>query len=260
MRTFRVINYFLVFIFLFLIGITGCSKKDKTAPVQENKKEQNITGTPSPELSGKGKEIFYMESKTTGLKCADCHSDGTNSGDVHYKYFADIFNADKRPSTYFGMYKGEDVLKTAGGANLCWTRFLKMDTPLDADQINALNAYYETTGKGKDINEFKFTTIALPNPDKAKLKDDQTKIAALTGDYDKGEKMFNETCNFCHSDKSTVKHAPDLFKKFEGNLKSITFHIRMGSKHMPYYPYELINDQNIADLTAFILKKNNINP
>lgn len=258
MRTIKILNYTLLTVFLLMIGITGCGKKENPVPKQETKKEQSNMTAPSEELSGKGKEIFYLESKTTGLKCADCHSDGTNSGDAHYKYFADILNADKRPSTYFGMYKGDDVSKNAGGADLCWKNFLKMDNSLDADQISALNAYYETAGKGKEVKEYKFTTIALPKPDKVKLKDDQTKIAGLTGDVDKGEKLFNETCAFCHSDKSNVKHVPNLFKKFEGNLKSITFHIRIGSKHMPYFPYEVINDQNIADVTAFIFKKNNM--
>jgi cytochrome c len=259
MKTFKMLQYVLLIILL-SISITGCSKKENPIPKQEVKKEQSTSDVTSPELSNKGKEIFYMESKTTGLKCADCHNDGTNPNDIHFKYFADIFNANKRPSTYFGMYKGEDVPKTAGGADLCWTRFLKMETPLDADKIKALNSYFETTGKGKELKEFNYTTIALPKPDKLKLKDDQIKIAALTGDVGNGEKMFNETCTYCHSDKSNVKHVPDLFKKFGGNLKSITFHIRMGSKHMPFYPYEFINDQNIADISAFILKKNNINP
>jgi mono/diheme cytochrome c family protein len=252
--------FILLFAFVLIIGITSCSKKETPAPKQESKNEQINTGAPSVELSGKGKEIFYLKSEKTGMMCADCHSDGTNSGDAHYKYFADVFNANKRPSTYFGIYKGEEVPKTAGGADLCWTRFLKMDNPLDAEQINALNAYYETVGKGKEIKEFKFTTIAVPKPDKVKLKEDQLKIAALTGNADNGEKMFNETCTFCHSGKSEVKHVPNLFKEFEGNLKSITYHIRLGSKHMPYFPYELINDQNIADIAAFIFKKNNMTP
>jgi len=260
MTKIKISSYFFLFSILLFTGIIGCSKKEKPSTVQDNKKEQINKDAPSLELSNKGKEIFYMKSEATGLKCADCHDDGTNSSDVHFKYFADIFNANKRPSTYCGTYKGDDVSKNAGGSDLCWKRFLKMETSLSEEQINSLNAYFETIGKGKEIKEFKFTTIALPKPDKEKLKDDQNKIAALTGDVDKGEKLFNETCNYCHSYKSNVKKVGSLFKNFEGNLKSIIFHIRMGSKHMPFYPYEIINNQSASDIATFILKKNNMNP
>lgn len=259
MNTFKALNFILFFSFSISVIFIGCSKNDSNVQKQDNKKTENNQTAPPEELSNKGKEIFYTESKSTGLKCADCHSDGTNS-DVHYKYFADIFNANKRPSTYFGLFTGNEVQKNAGGANICWMRFLKMSDSINTEQVNALNAFYETIGKGKEIKEFKYTTIALPKPDKIKLKQDQDKIAALTGNAENGEKIYKETCDFCHSGNSDVKKVPSLFKDFEGNLKSITYHIRLGSKHMPYFPYEIINDQQIADVTAFLFKKNNINP
>jgi mono/diheme cytochrome c family protein len=153
------------------------------------------------------------------------------------------------------MFKGDDVPKNAGGAVLCWKRFLGMETPLTDEQISLLNAYYEFAGKGMEVKEFKFTTIALPKKDKAKLKEDQNKIAGMQGDKVKGEKLFEDACKFCHQKNSTVKDVTNIFKNFDGDLNSIVFQIRIGSKHMQFYPYELISDQDIADLSSFILGK-----
>ena len=244
----------LIIVFLFgLIAVSGCSKSDKSS--QNIKKEITGQNTPSVELTAKGKEIFYKESDKTGLKCADCHSDGTNTSNSHTKYTADIFNANKRPSTYCGTFKGDDVSKNAGGAVLCWKSFFKMDTPLNEEQIKSLNAYFEFVGKDMEVKEFKFSTIALPKKDKAKLKEDQKKIASLKGDKIKGEKLFNETCKYCHGEKTNVKDVTSLSDDFDGDLNSIVFQIRIGSKHMPFYPYEIISDQDIADLSAFIIGK-----
>jgi len=222
---------------------TSCGKKEEKTEITKEQK--------SGDLVSKGKEIFYQSSNLTGLKCADCHSDGTNSNVSNTKYFSDIIGASKRTSVFSGTITGEDVKKTGAGATICWETFLKMGKPITPEEINALNAYYESLkGEAKDI---KYTTIALPNRDKAKLKEDQQKIEGLTANIQNGETKFKETCNFCHGGK-TVKHVPSLFEDFDGNLKSIIYHIRFGSKFMPYYSYENLSDQDIADISEYILK------
>lgn len=238
------------------VTLSGCGKKEeKTSDNTTTHKTETGTTT---NTGSAGKEIFYRVSDVTGLKCADCHSDGTNDNITFTKYHSSIKGAHKRTSTYFGMFKGEDVLKNAGGAGICLARYLKIKEPFTPEEINALNDYYKSVSKGDEPAELVYTTIALPKPDKTKLKDDQTKIALLTADAVKGEKFFNDVCAFCHSDKSKIKHVPSLFKKFEGNFKSIIYNIRMGSKVMPFYSYESISNQDVADLTEFILKKNNM--
>jgi mono/diheme cytochrome c family protein len=227
----------------------SCGKKeDKTEVSKDQKKESNAN---SGDLVSKGKEIFYQSSNLTGLKCADCHSDGTNTNNTNTKYFSDVIGASKRTTVYSGTITGEDVKKKGAGASICWETYLKMGRPITPEEINALNAYFESL-KG-DIKESKYTTIALPTQDKAKLKEDQQKIAGMTANVQNGEKIFKETCNFCHGGK-TVKHVPSLFEDFEGNLKSIIYHARFGVKLMPFYSYEKLSDQDIADISEYILK------
>lgn len=233
---------------IFTVFLASCSKNEKPAEQKETKAAPN-------ELSGKGKELFYEVSKKTGLKCADCHFDGGDSASMLVRTNADIFNANKRKYVYNGMFSGDDVAKNAGGASYCWKKYIGDETPLTQEQISSLNAYYEFTGKNKPITEFKLTTIAVPKPDKEKLKEDQTAIASLTGDKTKGQDLFKQFCSSCHRKDSPVKDVPNIANNKDVNLKAIAYHIRLGSKHMPFFPYEAISNQGIADLAAFLLNK-----
>jgi len=179
-------NKLLIVVLFTSLIFTSCGKKEDKTEVSQN--------TKSGDLVSKGKELFYQSSNLTGLKCADCHSDGTNTNNTNTKYFSDIIGASKRASVYAGTISGDNVKKTGAGATLCWETFLKMGKPITPEEINALNAYYESL-KG-EVKEIKFTTIALPNRDKAKLKEDQLKIERLTANIQNGETKFKQTCNF----------------------------------------------------------------
>ncbi len=232
------------------IFIYSCGKKEDQNTAVNKKQETSVTGT--IDITSKGKALFYESSNLTGLKCADCHSDGTNTDQTNTKYFSDVIQASKRQSVFAGTITGEDVKKKGAGATFCWETFLKMGRPITEEEINSFNAYFESL-KG-EVKESKYTTIALPKPDKSKLKEDQTKIEGLTPNIQNGEKVFKETCGFCHGGK-TVKRVPSLFDEdFEGNLKSIVYHVRFGAKFMPFYSYEKLTDQDVADITEYIMK------
>ncbi len=242
-------NYISIFFLSITILIVGCGKKNSTTTTD------NKTTTPksTDELAKAGKDLFYKASGVTGLACAHCHSDGTNDAEPLVKYHTNIKNADLRTQTFLGKFKGEDVKKTAGGATVCWEQFLKNTDPLTPDQIASFNAYYELVGKGDPVKDAVYTTIALPTQDKEKLKKDQDEIAKLTGDKAKGEEVFNGACKFCHGENSKVKKVPSLFKDFDGNLKSITFMSRFGKKYMPFFSYEAISNQDMANVVAYIM-------
>lgn len=242
MKNILIIAISLSFIF------ASCGKENKESKTEEKKTVTENAG----DIVSKGKDIFYRQSSLTGLKCADCHSDGTNTDKSNTKYFSDVIQASKRPSVLAGTITGEDVKKKAAGGVFCWDTFMKMGTPITEEEISALNAYYESL-KG-EVKESKYTTIALPKQDKRKLKEDQTKVAQITPDIQNGEKVYKETCGFCHGGK-TVKRVPSLFDEdFEGNLKSIVYHVRFGAKFMPFYSYEKLTDQMVADVTEYIMK------
>jgi len=240
-------TYLSLFI-LSVILISGCGKKD--APGTDNKTtapKSNI------ELVKQGKDLFYAQSMVTNLKCADCHSDGTNDANPLTKYHSNIRGANKRTETYHGKFKGDEVKNNAGGATVCWTTYLKNKDGMTPEQIASLNAYYESVLWNEEVKNSIYTTIALPAPDKEKLKADQEEIAKLTGDKAKGEEVFRNACKFCHQDGTKIKSVPSLFRDFEGNLKSITFMTRFGKKYMPFYSYESITNQDLANLAAYIL-------
>ncbi len=227
----------------------SCGNKQEQVKTTDEKK--TVSGN-TGDASSKGKELFYQQSNLTGLKCADCHSDGTNTDNSNTKYFSDVIKASKRQSVLAGTVTGEDVKKKAAGGAFCWETFMKMGRPITDEEISAFNAYFESLPG--DVKESKYTTIALPKQDKVKLKEDQNKVASLTPDIGNGEKVYKETCGFCHGGK-TVKRVPSLFDEdFEGNLKSIVYHVRFGAKFMPFYSYEKLTDQMTADVTEYIMK------
>ena len=78
----------------------------------------------------------------------------------------------------------------------------------------------------------------------------------LKVDPTNGEADFKNNCAFCHGENSNIKKVPSLFDEFEGNVKSITYNIRFGNGSMPFYKNSVLSDQDIADISAYILKKN----
>ena len=238
--------------------MAGCNKKPDTTTTNSN---TNTTTTPTTnkskdELVKAGHDLYYKPSDKNNIACADCHSDGTNDSKPLTKMFSSIKGAAKRTSAFLGTIKKEDIAKTATGATNCWTNYEKQKTPLTGDQIASLNAFYESVSKGDEPAEIKYTSFALPTPDKARLAPEQDAILKMTGDVANGEKVFNNSCVFCHGDKSTVKDVDNLFDNFEGNAKSITFMTRIGKKSMPFFPVEKISNQEIADVSAWIIAKN----
>jgi len=198
----------------------SCSKEQKTPPVTEKKSDTSKTKNTVSDnaISSAGKQLFYMKSKENNI--------------------------------------AEEVARNAGGATVCWESYLKMKTPMTEDQIKSLNEYYSSLKSLTSSTEIKYETIALPVKDKVKLKEEQKTIMGLKGDPTKGEADFKNNCAFCHGENSNIKKVPSLFDEFEGNVKSITYNIRFGNGSMPFYKNSVLSDQDIADISAYILKKN----
>jgi mono/diheme cytochrome c family protein len=238
-------------ILLLLAGAFGCAKKTEQNNQTGNQTSGSTTGT---DLAVKGKEIFYMQSDVNNIKCADCHSDGTNTSNSLTQYFSNIIKADKRASTYSGMFTGDAVKQNAAGATVCYKSYLKKKEPMSQDMINALNAYYESL-PGNDTAVMVYQTIALPTRDKTKLAPLQQEIAKLTGNADNGKMLFDKACGFCHNPDSKVKKVPDLFDEFEGNYKSISYNVYLGDGQMPFYHTDKLSTQDLADLATFLTAK-----
>ncbi|MFZ1320118.1 MAG: c-type cytochrome [Ignavibacteria bacterium] len=255
---FSTCSVILIILFSASLIINGCGKEEKAPEVKNNSgtNEKKNEQTESKSKSSPGKEFFYMKSNSNNIACADCHGDGTNSDKPLAKYFSDIKGADKRTSTYHGKIKGAEVKNTAGGATICWESYMKMKTPMTPEQINMLNEYYASVGSSDSPTEITYETIALPTKDKTKLREVQKEVLKLKGDPLKGEKTFKEACAVCHGETSTVKKVPSVLEEFEGNTKSVTYNVRLGDGAMPFFKMSVLSDQDIADISEYILKVN----
>jgi mono/diheme cytochrome c family protein len=258
-KSFTPFIYIISIIIITAIAIS-CNKEEK-APVTKDKVEKTeapkeIKTSSGTGISSAGKELFYKKSTENNIACADCHSDGTNNGNLLTKFFSNIQGANKRTSTFQGLITGEEVIKTAGGATLCWESYEKMKTPLTEAQIKSLNDYYASVETTNSPAEIKYETIALPKKDKAKLKEVQKTIMGLKGDPVKGEQSFKNTCGFCHGENSTIKKVPTILEDFDGNIKSIVYNVRLGNGPMPFFHAPSLTDQEIADISAYVMKKN----
>lgn len=251
---------YIISVILIVTISVSCNKEEK-APVTKSKEEKTESktetkNTTSAGNSSAGKDLFYRKSSENNIACADCHSDGSNNGNLLTKFFTNIQGANKRTSTFNGLITGEEVIKTAGGATLCWETYEKMKTPLTEEQIKSLNDFYASVETPDSPSEIKYETIALPKKDKAKLKDEQKKIMALSGDPVKGEHSFNNSCGFCHGESSKIKKVPGILEDFDGNIKSIVYNVRLGNGPMPFFHAPSLTDQDIADISAYVMKKN----
>lgn len=250
-------GYFVI-VFLMTSLLISCGKEEKKTEIKDKKDTPDTSKIESVSAIGNsaaGKELFYMKSGVNNIACADCHSDGTNSANPMTKYFSNIQGANKRSSTYHGKFTGEAVVKNAGGATVCWESYERMKTPLTEDQIKSLNDYYASVSAANAPVEIKYETIALPTRDKTKLKEVQKSVMELKGDAVKGETTFNNACGTCHGENSIVKKVPSILEDFEGNVKSITYNVRLGDGPMPFFHNPALSDQDIADISAYIMKR-----
>lgn len=253
-------TYAYLFSILFLVVfISACGKENKVADEKQKSDETNSnteSKVKETEKTSPGKELFYQKSSVNNIACADCHSDGTNSTKPLTKFFSNIQGANKRTSTYSGKFTGEEVLKNAGGATICWESYERMKTPLTTEQINSLNEYYGSVATSDSPTEIKYETIALPTRDKTKLKTEQKNVMEITGDAGRGAMEFNNACGSCHGDQAFVKKVPDIFDEFEGNEKSIIYNVRLGDSAMPFFVKDRLTDQMLANIAAFIMQQN----
>ncbi|MEO6696017.1 MAG: c-type cytochrome [Ignavibacteria bacterium] len=258
----KTVKFFYVYIYILCFVLTSviiisCGKENKSNQTTSQETKDDTTRKKSADqktTDSPGKQLFYTKSSENNIACADCHSDGTNSGTALTKYFSNIQGADKRTSTYHGKFKGGEVTANAGGATVCWQEYMRMKTSMSEAQIKFMNEYYASTALTDALPELTYETIALPVKDKSKLKEEQKAIMELKGDPANGEKMFNNSCGFCHSENSTVKKVPGVLEEFEGNVKSITFNVRLGDGAMPFFKKNVLSNQEVADISAYLLK------
>jgi len=75
-------------------------------------------------------------------------------------------------------------------------------------------------------------------------------ILKLPGDPNTGKDIFGHTCQYCHS-LNEKKVGPALSKAFD-NAQMGARAIRCGSGAMPFFAKDILTDQQIADVVAYL--------
>ncbi len=232
------------------------------------------TGTPIASDGGKvsfsdkakkGQAIFYNTSfGKIKASCAMCHSDGTNTTkDAHTRAGHTLAGVTSRTATWNGMYKGDDLQKNAYGARLCASAFQHrgdgdLNKALTQDEVESLIEYLTALNAtpGAITKNLTIQWVAKPTfkddqqPDEKLVKPAVKAIMKLPGDPAKGQVVFQSTCSNCH-DLKAKKIGPSMVDAAT-DMSYVAQSIRTGSSAMPFFSKDILNDQQIADVIAYI--------
>ena len=216
-----------------------------------------------------GRELFHdptfkgtiEPAKATGLTCANCHADfdETAQPDGIIRAGHSVVGVPHRGEVKSWMIKDADFARAVGGGGFCYEHFLQRvsrdkvnPTAIPAEHAEALMAYFETISGDNKGPEFEVVML-----DKDAEKQAGEKIAAMSGDASKGWQLFGRACVVCHP---TVKKAgigpqivrPRVPRNIDGTMARWAGKIRSGGALMPFYATDILSDQDIADIIAFL--------
>lgn len=217
-----------------------------------------------------GRELFHdptfkgtIPPKTmTGLSCADCHADFDESAkpDGLIRAGHSVIGVHQRGSAKGGMIAGDDFARAAGGGGFCYQHFLQKIAPdkvdpkaIPAEHAEALMAYFEAISGDNKGPQFEMQML----DEDAKTAAGE-KLAAMSGDSKKGFALFGRACVVCHTTafKAGIgiqiirSRAPrDIDKTIVRWGKTIR---GGGTSLMPFYAPDILSDQDIADILAFL--------
>jgi cytochrome c5 len=279
----RTLRYHLI-VFLFASGpmLAGCERNPQQNPplakdtlsTVKPLPESTTTQPPAVTTSNKSAEItglalvgqkIYYNISYGKIKdaCASCHADGQpTTSDTRLRPGHTLVGITSRTSSWNGQFTGDALQKNAYGATMCAVMYQHkgddMATVMPKADIDALNAYFDAikNSTGGITHNLKIEWVTKP----ALHEDDQVDAKAanaaakaimrLPGDPDAGKSMFSRTCAYCHG-LQEKKVGPALSKALkEPQMGART--VRVGSGAMPFYGKDLLTDQQIADVIAYI--------
>ena len=263
---------------------TGCGKREEAAPpitdtTSNAEKVDTLThvSTPqasSPQASGQpavisgpalaGQKIFYS-TKYGAIKdaCASCHSDGQPATkDTRLRAAHTLVGVTSRASTWNGAFTGDALQKNAFGATMCAVMYLhKGDdfaTVMPKADIGALNAYFDAIKNNPNgiSTNIKIQWVTKPAVHEEDKFDDKAAnavakaIMKLPGDPASGKDAFTRACAYCHDFKA--KQVGPALSESMKDVQIATRSVRCGSGAMPFYGKDILTDQQIADVIAYI--------
>jgi len=255
----------------------ACGKKQETATTTDTGTASRTTvdsaakpaaaESKPAEISGAalaGQKIFYSTSYgKIKNACASCHTDGQpTTKDARLRTGHTLVGIPSRTSTWNGQLKGDALAKNAYGATLCAVMYQHrgndLATVMPKADVDALNAYYDAIKNNPDgiTTDLKIQWATKPAVHDEDPIDEKAATAAakaiikLPGDPNNGKELFTRTCQYCHSMKEK-KIGPALKDEMKDATKAAKV-IRVGTGAMPFYAKDVLSDQQIADIIAFI--------
>ena len=216
-----------------------------------------------------GRELFHDPTfkgtidpaKATGLACVNCHADFDDAAnpDGLIRAGHSVVGVPHREEAKGGMIKGADFARAAGGGGFCYEHFLQRvprdkvnPTAIPAEHAEALMAYFEVISGDNKGPEFE---IAMLDNDAKKAAGE--KIAKMSGDASKGWQLFGRACVVCHPTVKKAGIGPQLVRSraprnIDATMARWATKIRGGGSLMPSYAPDILSDQDIADIIAFL--------
>ena len=250
MRKFVVFSFCSVLIVGFIF-LSQAQLSDKAQLGRELFHDPTFKGTIKP-----GNRAGYA----TGLSCANCHADfdETAHPDGLIRAGHSVIGVPHRGEIKGGMISGANFARAAGGGGFCYEHFLQRipkdkvnPTAIPAEHAEALMAYFEAISGDNKGPEFEMAML-----DDAAKKAAGEKLAAMSGDADRGWVLFGRACIVCHPGPSKAGIGPQLVRSrpprnIDAAIVRWATKIRGGGSLMPFYAPDILSDQDIADILAF---------
>ncbi len=235
------------------IFITQAQMSDKAQLGRELFHDPTFKGTIKPGKTTKG--------YATGLACANCHADFDEAAnpDGLIRAGHSMIGVPHRGQAKGGMISAEIFERAAGGGGFCYQHFLQRipgpevdPTAIPEEHAEALMAYFTAISGDNKGPQFEMAML----DDDAKNAAGE-KLAAMSGDAENGWQLFGRACVVCHPTPYKAGIGPQLIRSrpprnIDAALERWAAKIRGGGTLMPFYAPDILSDQQVADIIAFL--------
>ena len=234
-----------------LMLLAGCGKSE------ERRSEDPKADPGDNVLAEKGKDMFYSpDFGYSGLACSDCHSDYDDKLETDRILPGhSILGAAARVETWNGEFTGEKLKRTAAGAAKCAYLYLErgksVENAMTSQEAAALMAFFAYVSTGEETPRMDWQAVTWPGDPGFKrdaFDAAMQEVARMRGDAARGGRMFERACSLCHG--TDIGPAPAMLRR---KVDRIAATVRRGAEGMPFFSRDKISDQDIADITAWIM-------
>lgn len=209
-------------------------------------------GETDPVLRGRA----VYERAVGGLACADCHGDRAEP--LEHPDWRPTGHAlagvGRRESLWGGRFEGAGRLTKA--ALLCAARYqYRIAERLGKPGREDFKLVPMAPGDRTALEAYLGTFAGDEGPRKITRDADVDPVFELTGDPDRGERVWNAACATCHGDAAEGGLGPPLSGDSAVDAFTFAEYVRSGSLEdadgwMPWFRKDRLSDQELADLCS----------